>query len=87
MLNYFSKDSCAHNSDYRCFSCLFKFGRSGEHLSEEADSVKVLTPSDDQKNCARKRPALHLWQPPLESPQVESKRLCLQENWCVKNLL
>jgi len=75
MNNYFSKDSCAHNSDYRCFSCLIKFGRSGEHLSEKKlQEVKVF-PLSDNSSCERKRPALHLWQPP--------KRLCLTENRCV----
>ena len=80
--NYFLKDSCVHNSNYRCFSCLTKFGRSGEHLSQEG-SVKILTPSDNQIGV-RKRPALHLWQPSrFSSVQTGSKKLCLFENRCV----
>jgi hypothetical protein len=77
MSNYFSKDSCVHNSDYRCFSCLLRFGRSGEHLKSTEETVKVL--SAEKEQSARKRPVLHLWQPPL----CEAKKPCLDRCVCV----
>jgi hypothetical protein len=81
MSNYFLKESCAHNSDYRCFSCLLKFGRSGEHLEEKSTEVKVLSDVEKQSSV-RKRPVLHLWLPPLWD-QTNPKKPCLNSDRCV----
>ena len=81
MSNYFLKESCAHNPDYRCFSCLLKFGRSGEHLEENSADVKVLSNVEKQPSV-RKRPVLHLWQAPLWE-ETKPKKLCLSSDRCV----
>jgi hypothetical protein len=81
MSNYFFKNSCAHNLDYRCFSCLLKFGRSGEHLSPEKGTegkVKIVSNVKEPAAGLRKRPILHLWQQPCEQ-QSNPKKICLQK--------